>query len=186
MIAASSRDARRSSDRVAALIDGLELSPWRKQLLAERWLDQSAWMSRQARIARTRYFLLRLPVIVGGVAIPALVSLSLSIAETGALPVLRVASFAISLLVGILVALEEFFHYGERWRHYRSTAERLKGAGWHFLTLSGPFHPYESHEAAFAPFTERIEEILGEDVEGYLGQIATAPADGSRSQGIVD
>ena len=132
---------------------------------------------------RVRHYALRLPIVIGGVAVPGLISVSLSTAP-GATGDLRQVTFLVSLMVAILAALEGVFQFGERWRHYRRTAERLKSAGWQFLMLNGPYRRYETHEQAFVPFTERVEEILGEDVEGYLGQLATEGPD--KSGGVVN
>ena len=77
-----------------------------------------------------------------------------------------------SLTVALCAGIEEVFHFGDRWRHYRRTAELLKTLGWQYLQLSGAFRRYSSHAAAFTPFSERVEDVLNEDVEGYLGAIA--------------
>jgi hypothetical protein len=182
------RSGPRSSDRLSALIDTLELSDLQKQLLRERWLDQLGWMSRQATRARRRYLWLRVPVVVGGVMIPGFVSMLLGGGETiswlGDLPiwVIRLVTFVLSLGVAILVSLEQVLNYGDRWRHYRKAAEQLKTLGWQYLMLTGTFRRFQTHAAAFAPFTERVEDALNEDVEGYLGHIASEPVERGRPE----
>ncbi len=179
-----------SDQRLTALLETLELSEFQKQLLRDRWLNQLGWMSRQATKARKRFLWLRMPVVIGGVAIPGLVTILLSAGTTDTtiewlfnLPtwVVRFVTFAVSLGVAILAALEEVLNFGERWRHYRRTAELLKTLGWQFMMLSGGFRRYGSHAAAFVPFTERVEDVLNEDVEGYLGQIAAATGERTRT-----
>jgi hypothetical protein len=169
-----------SAERLASIIDTLDLTPFRKELLRQRWLDQTSWVSNQARRLRVRYYALRLPVVVGGVTIPGLVSLSLTTAQTSTIADYRWLVFIISLVVAIFAALETLFQFGDRWRHYRRTAERLKSVGWQYFQLNGAFRRHETHEAAFEAFTERVEDILGEDVEGYLGQVSRDPG-GPRS-----
>lgn len=171
-----------SDQRLGALIDTLDLPELQKQMLRERWLNQLGWMSRAASKARRRYHWIRIPVVIGGVAIPGLVTILLSAGANEQiewlfnLPVwiVRFVTFAVSLGVAVLAGVEEVLNYGERWRHYRRTAELLKTLGWQFLMLTGTFRRYPSHAAAFVPFTERVEDVLNEDVEGYLGQIASA------------
>ncbi len=165
--------AERSSARMSALLDELDLQPMERELLRRRWLEQVAWTSDRARTARRWFYVLRLPVVVGGVAVPGLVSVALSTSNVPGLEYLRWLTFGVSLLVAIFAALEEVFHFGERWRHYRRTSEVLKAVGWHFLMLNGPFAKYPTHAAAYRAFGSRIEDILSEDVEGYLGQIAS-------------
>jgi hypothetical protein len=169
-----------SSDRLAALLEALELEPIRKEILRQRWLDQVAWMGRQARKARRRYMAVRLPVVLGGVAIPGLIAILLSAGgrEQTFLPgvsteAVRITAFFVSLTVAALAAYEEVMKYGERWRHYRRTAELLKTLGWQYLTLSGQFKRHRRHEDAFTAFTERVEDVLNQDVEGYLSAVGT-------------
>jgi hypothetical protein len=150
-------------------------------------------MSRQSRRARRWYYLFRIPVVLGGVAIPGLITVTLAAADSGEvawLPLLsfstlRLITFGLSLLVAVLAALEEVLHYGDRWRHYRRTAERLKAIGWQYLMLNATFRRYETHQAAFQAFTERVEEILGEDVEGYLGSVAAEGSERGRPEVVA-
>ena len=42
-------------------------------------------------------------------------------------------------MVAITASVEGFFHFGDRWRHYRVNAELLKSEGWQYLTGSGGY-----------------------------------------------
>jgi phosphoserine phosphatase len=97
-----------------------------------------------------------------------------TIAWLGGFPVdgIRFLAFVVSLTVALCAGAEEVFHFGDRWRHYRRTTELLKTLGWQYLMLSGSFRRYASHATAFSTFTERVEDTLNEDVEGYMGSIA--------------
>src|SRR5659263_32268 len=87
---------------LGSLIDALQLSELQKHFLHSRWLDQMLWMEGKADHAQKRYYLLRLTAIVGGVTVPALVSLNLG--STGVIGYIRWATFIISLLVAVSVA----------------------------------------------------------------------------------
>jgi hypothetical protein len=181
-----------SGDRLAGFLETIDLTPVQKEMLRERWLGQLAWFSRQARHARRRYLWLRFPVVIGGVAVPALVTLVLS-ADGGSvawLPFLsandlRLLTFGVSLLVALLAAADELFHYGDRWRHYRRTAELLKSLGWQYLMLNGAFRRQPNHSAAFTAFTERVEDVLNDDVEGYLSGIASDSGERARHEVVA-
>ena len=80
-------------------------------------------------------------------------------------------TFAVSFVVAIAVAVEGFFHYGERWRHYRRTAELLKSQGWQFYELAGAYATYRSHKAAFRPFAGAVESLIAEDVNVYVNKV---------------
>jgi hypothetical protein len=112
--------------------------------------------------------MLRLTIIIGGVIIPALVSLDLG-GEAGLY--VRWATFTVSLVVAISAAVEGFFRFGERWRHYRPIVERLKIEGWQFFQLSGPYAQAGSHGAAYPSFAAQVEAIVQSDVETYVTEI---------------
>ncbi|HLO87224.1 MAG TPA: DUF4231 domain-containing protein [Nostocaceae cyanobacterium] len=151
------------------LIDKLQIPDLQKEFLTNRWLDQMLWMEGQAGKARNRYYRLRLVTIIGGVILPALVSLNISSSQARELLVWM--TFILSQVVAISAAIEEFFHYGERWRHYRRTAESLKAQAWQFFQLAGPYNNYKTHEQAFTVFASQIEDIIQRDVEVYATQV---------------
>jgi hypothetical protein len=153
-----------------SFIDSLEITDLQKHFLRSRWLEQMKWMSAKSKSSQKKYYLLRLIAIVGGVIVPALVSMNIS--DEGVMTYIRYLTFIVSLLVAISVAVEEFFHYGERWRHYRNTAERLKIEGWEFFQLSGSYKEYKVHGNAYTAFASKVEEILREEVGVYMSEIA--------------
>lgn len=154
---------------LAQIIGQLQLSPLQQQCLRARWVDTVLWMETRAGHARNRYYLLRLLVIGGGVLIPALISLDL--AGLGAVAI-KWATFGLSLVVAVSAAVEGFFRYGERWRHYRRTVELLKAEGWRFLQLGGGYADFADHAAAFATFAGRVEDIIGSNVETFVTELA--------------
>jgi len=183
-----------SSARMAALVDGLDLTPLEKQVLRERWLDQITWLGGRAQRYHFRWvWFIRVPLIVGGALVPAFVTILLASGTAATVPWLfnvdvswvRLAAFGASLAVAIASSSEQALSVGDQWRHYRRTAELLKSTGWLFLTLAGPFRRFPTHAEAFGPFMERVEQLLSEDLEGYLGLVSHEPADAGRREVIV-
>jgi hypothetical protein len=154
---------------LGAVIDQLELSDLQKRCLRARWLGAVMWMEGKAKQAQRAYYALRLLIIIGGVIVPTLVSLDLG--SDRAAELVRWATLGLSLLVAISAAIEGFFRYGERWRHYRSIVERLKIEGWQFFQLSGPYAQHGSHAAAYAAFATGVEEIIQSDVQQYITEV---------------
>lgn len=156
-----------------ALITMLRLSKLQRQFLRSRWFDQLNWVEGRASHNRDRYYVWRLITIIGGITVPALVTLNVagSVAAW-----LTWTTFAVSLLVAISAAVEEFFRYGERWRHYRRTAEMLKTEGWQFFQLTGHYRRYHTHAAAYPAFAGRVEDILQQDVDAYITTVAAEPS----------
>jgi hypothetical protein len=151
------------------LFETLELNDRQKHYLKSRWLDQILWMEGRANDARQRYYQLRLTTIIGGVIVPILISLNIN--KEALDSYFKGFTIALSGIVAISSSVEEFFHYGERWRHYRRTTEILKGEGWEFFELSGSYASYKTHEEAFKNFAVNVENIIQSDVEVYLTKV---------------
>jgi hypothetical protein len=156
-------------DRAVAAIS---LPDAERGFLESRWLGQVNWMEAAAGRTRRPYYVLRLTTVVGAVIIPALVGLQVS---GGFDTALKWTTFGLSLLVATSAAVEEFFRFGERWRHYRDTAEQLKREGWLFLQLSGRYRRYGRHTPAYPLFATRVETILQAEVKGYFEDVVAQP-----------
>lgn len=151
------------------LFDHLKLGEVQKHFWRSRWLDQLLWMEGKANQARDRYYFLRLTTIIGGVILPALISFNTT--NEKAKQVIFWSTFGISQVVAMSAAIEEFFHYGERWRHYRRTCESLKTQAWQFSQLTGAYRSYTNHDEAFNVFAGQVEDIIQRDVEIYSTQV---------------
>jgi len=143
-----------------------------KQAMEGRWFAQFVWFDRKARAAGRWHYLLRIVAILGGIAIPALVNVTRR--PRGPFHYVNGAILALGLLVAASVALEEFFRWGERWRHYRHTAEMLKSEGWSFIEFAGRYAHRErpTHSALYPAFAARVEDLIRHDVQVYLTRIA--------------
>ncbi|MGI9023554.1 MAG: DUF4231 domain-containing protein [Acidimicrobiales bacterium] len=151
------------------LIELVDVADIQKRFLRSRWLDQVLWTEGKAPREQRRYHVLRVTAIAGGVLVPALVSLDIGGGEGDAV---RWVTFALGLLVALAVSLEGFFRFGERWRHYRRTAELLKIEGWQFFESAGPYQGLD-HRSAFPSFASRTEAIIQRDVDAFISVIAT-------------
>ncbi|WP_017659576.1 DUF4231 domain-containing protein [Baaleninema simplex] len=149
-------------EQFGELIDGLDLNDQQKQFLKSRWLDQLLWLEKKAGQCQKQYYRLRLVTIIGGVIIPALVSLNFQ--QGRVRTIVFWGTFGLAQVVAISAAVEEFFHYGDKWTQYRKTAETLKTEGWQFFQLSGVYKDANSHESAYRSFAGRIEQAIQEDV----------------------
>lgn len=158
-----------SKEEIGSLIEQIGLSDLQQQFMKSRWLSQLLWLESRAQQNRNQYYFLRLITIIGGVIVPALVSLNINSDNIQA--TIGWIAFGLSQAVAISAAVEEFFHYGERYRHYRNTAEAMKIEGWQFFQLSGPYHNAQSHSEVYADFAQRVESVMQRDVEGYLSQV---------------
>ncbi|MEM9213037.1 MAG: DUF4231 domain-containing protein [Cyanobacteria bacterium P01_F01_bin.150] len=150
------------------LFESMELQPRQEHFMRSRWLDQVLWMEKKAGTCRKRHQFLRLTTIILGVIVPIIIGFNF--ADNTLNKRLRAITAILSGVVAVSAAVEEFFHYGERWYHYRRTAESLKQHGWQLSQLTGPYKKYIACDTAFPTFAENVEEILQKDVEGYVTQ----------------
>jgi hypothetical protein len=155
------------------LIASLDLPELNKEFMRARWLELVIWMDGKAKESVWWYRRLRLATIIGGVIVPALVSLNVGSDMQG---LVQTLTFIVSLVVALSAAVEEFFRYGERWRHYRQMTESLKSEGWQFLQLSGAY-ANQSHVTAYPAFAARVEQLSREEVESYITQVFTGKKD---------
>ncbi|NOY58806.1 MAG: DUF4231 domain-containing protein [Calditrichaeota bacterium] len=168
---------------MTTIIEKLDLDESQNRFMRSRWLDQVLWMEGKAAKSQRPYYALRLIVIIGGIIVPALVSLQF---DPSIQIIIRWITFGLSLCVAISAAVEGFFNYGKRWQHYRSTVELLKSEGWQFFQMSGNYRNYDSHSKAYPEFAERVENILRQDVQVYIRDIAKEKEDKSKGvQGTV-
>jgi hypothetical protein len=151
-----------------SLIDGLELDDLQKSYLKSRWLDQVLWIENRAVNMRNWYRRLRVGSIVASALVP-LMLMGVSFSKDERINNwIRAATAAVSAGVTVAVAVEELNQFGDKWYRYRRSAELLKSHGWQFFERTGIYRKYESHQAAFADFTEQIETIIQRDVEVYI------------------
>jgi uncharacterized protein DUF4231 len=97
------------------------------------------YWDQRSRKSRRKYFAYRTIVLIGGVLIPALVSLQTSnLVADNYKGLIQFAAIVTGLLIAIAAGVEEIFHYGEIWREKRKAAELLKIEGWRYFQLAGP------------------------------------------------
>jgi hypothetical protein len=154
------------------LIDAAQLDDRQREFLKLRWLDQLTWMESKAGKAQRFYYSLRLVTIVGAVVVPALVAVSSLDGWEG--DAAQIGTWIVSLVVAVSAAVEGFFQFGQRWRNYRSTAERLKTEGWLYLQLAGPYASSDgSHGDTYRTFASRVEDLIQKNVTVYITEVTT-------------
>lgn len=153
------------------LMDDTNLDTRQRDFLELRWLDQVTWMEAKASKSQRFYYRLRLITIVGAVTVPALVALNTLDGWPG--DAAQIGTWVVSLVVAVSAAVEGFFQFGQRWRSYRSSAERLKAEGWLYLELAGPYASADgSHTDMYRTFVSRVEEVIQKDVDTYITEVA--------------
>ena len=158
------------------MVASFTLSDEQRHFVSSRWLENVLWMESAAQRTRTRYYGLRLITIIGAVIVPSLVSIN---AVGSSKQAITWVTFVVSLIVALSAAVEGFFRFGDRWRHYRSLVEELKSEGWAYHELTDPYaSDGATHATAFPPFVQRVNALLARETQTYIADIAT-PAQAS-------
>jgi Protein of unknown function (DUF4231) len=164
-----------SREGLDQLIETLKLSELQKQYMRSRWLDQVSYMSRRSRETRGWYYRLRMTAIIGSVIVPIMLGLQQPNTQSSRFDS-RWLTIGLSGIVAISTAVEEFFHFGDRWRHFRHTTEALKTQGWQFSQLGGVYSAYPTHEAAFQSFTTHVETLLQQENKLFVSEVVKEKA----------
>ncbi len=153
---------RKDLEELVDNVDGLD--PYRVYM-KKRWIGMVMWWHTRSVRARANYFLTRAIIIVGGVTIPVLTTLSMRTAwqETSTVTIAIVGA-----IVAGCAAWEGVANYGETWREKRRAAELLKVEGWQFIELSGKYRDYGSHKSAFPYFAAEVEDRVAREIGEYL------------------
>jgi hypothetical protein len=170
-----------SSESLERLIETLDLSTLQKQYMKSRWLDQVTYMSKRSRETRNWYYRLRMTAIIGSVVVPILLGLQPNIKDSKV--DLRWLTIGLSGIVAVSTAVEEFFHFGDRWRHFRHATETLKTQGWQFSQLGGLYSAYPTHQAAFQSFTTHVETLLQDENRLFISEVVNEKTKGETSAG---
>jgi Protein of unknown function (DUF4231) len=91
--------------------------------------------------------------------------------------------FSLGLLVSLSIAVEEFFHFGERWRHYRSTVELLKSEGWDYFQATGDRYEGKDYNQTYPVFAAQVEHISRQEVDTYIAEVAPVKEKGKGKPG---
>jgi hypothetical protein len=153
-----------------ALIRGLPgLSPQQQQFLEYRWLADVDWIEGAAGRNLRMHQLLRVVAILGGAAISGLVGYGVAGPTTDTY---RLVTFILSLAVTASIGLDEFFRFGDRWRHERVVVEMMRSEAALYFALAEPYKG-KSHTEWFPAFAAAIERLARDDVRAWVTTAVT-------------
>jgi hypothetical protein len=152
-------------ERLAAVLEPIDLPPERRAALLGRYLAYASWLDHAARRAQRTHYALRMTALIGGILLPAVAGLD---AATGS-AALRWVTAGIGVVVGATAALDGFLSARGRWLHYRSAAEALQAELWQYALLHGKHYEMApSHAHAFPALATECEQFIATEVAGYL------------------
>lgn len=140
-----------------------------KFIIRERYINLYNRYYQKYKKTKLYYTFSRIFVGVGGIIVPALVTLDNAISEKSDLSVkIGYVTFSISLSIFVVNMLYEIQSISRKYYTYSSVNEKMISEGWMFLSLTGYYKKYLSHKECWRKFIERIEKINTEAVSTNL------------------
>jgi hypothetical protein len=153
-----------------------------EEYIERRVKQYQSWYDKKAIGCKRRYLRMRAFTVIAGGIVPVFINVESSINGFIGYPVMRAVVTAISLFVVVAVSLESVFHYGEQWKNYRSTEQRLGHEQYQFLAKIGVYKAL-SPDDAFELFVEKIEDAISSENAATLNVMASGsgtPGDRSK------
>jgi hypothetical protein len=135
-----------------------------EEYIDERLNHFREWYDKEASKAKRLYQWMKATAVIGGAIVPVLINLPYQYVD--------LIATVISLIVVILVSLENVFHYRERWKNYRATGQLLSKEYFNFVSADGPYHDLEQKEA-FLHFVDRVEGTIESENVSTLNIMTT-------------
>ena len=159
--------------RINSMIDDLELFPFQKTLLKNRFLEQVVLYDKKAKTAEFFYILFSVFITVGSIILPALLSIQQMDYSNDDKKDERIQitiywiTWTISLLITICNGLVQLLSLNKQYLSFTRTREKLLSEGWYYFQLTGDYKD-TTHKDAFHDFCEEIEKIKEEQVDKEL------------------
>jgi Protein of unknown function (DUF4231) len=131
------------ADHMDTIFDELsDLSPLQRHILKERYRFLMEEYRRRCRLYATLFYVFRITVTVGSLAVPAL----LSIQNNNSSPLwMYWLTWGISLAVTTSNGIMTLFKLDKRFFMLHATAERLRSETWQFIQLAGRYSGHHGH-----------------------------------------
>jgi hypothetical protein len=151
------------------MFETLELEPYKKLVLQERYLDVLYDFKRRAARLSCMFYTSRLIVTIGSILVPAFLSIQGSGATLHHAEIYW-TTWIISVMVTICNGLMSLFKLDKKYFFIHTTLELLTSEGWQYIGLSGRYSPKDApvpptHENQFLVFSHMAEKIKMRQVE---------------------
>jgi len=152
--------------KMSEMIEKLELEPYKKTVLQERYLDVVDIFQRRANRLTLMFYGSRIIMTVGSILVPAFLSIQNSTYQTE----IYWTTWILSVFVTLCNGLVTLFKLDKKYFFIHTTLELLKSEGWQYIGLSGRYSSKgaiipPTHENQFLVFFQMAEKIKMRQVE---------------------
>ena len=158
-----------STNTLHKMFESLDLEPYKKLVLQERYLDVLYDFKRRAARLSCMFYTSRLIVTIGSILVPAFLSIQGSGATLHHAEIYW-TTWIISVMVTICNGLMSLFKLDKKYFFIHTTLELLTSEGWQYIGLSGRYSSKDApvpptHENQFLVFSHMAEKIKMRQVE---------------------
>lgn len=151
------------------IIDALNIEDTPKKILKTNWTTTIELME----VLTTKYYrranFAIVIIIVCGILVP--VTINLIPNEMAA----KITATVLGLVSSVTTGINQYFRFGDRWKHFRTKAEELKIEGEQYLSLSGLYKDFSRHDGeAFKVFMSNVSIIKAAQISEFSRKIAAA------------
>lgn len=152
----------------SSIIDDLEITDFHKKIIKKRYLrfvseymDKSIWTGRF-------YHSFRFIITTFSILVPALLSIQKKVEDLATSDDIETIQFnnmiywitwTLSLGVTLLNGIFQLYSLDQTFFKAALIQEKLRMEGWHYVTLSGKYAIYPSHQDAFKRFINSVEKL---------------------------
>lgn len=164
--------SRLSADFAKNFIDNLrvtDISGRAKQFILNRYITLFNKYRKKHRLSRCINNISRIIVTVGGICIPALLTMDEGVKERPKTSqAVYYTTFTLAVFISIVNGLAELSQISKRFYADATTHQQLEHEGWSFLLLRGHYRKYSSHRACWQAFLYRIDKIHQSAIQSGL------------------
>jgi len=177
----------RETQKLSDMIDILDIEPYKRSILQERYLDVVDNFQKRATRLCCMFYTTRIIVTVGSILVPAFLSIQNSNYQIQ----IYWVTWMISILVTLCNGLMTLFKLDKKYYFIHTSLELLKSEGWQYVGLSGRYSSKDTlisptHENQFLVFFHMAEKIKMRQVEEeYWKFTDTSGVGNATSQGSM-
>lgn len=163
------KPGQQATKTLYAMFESLELEPYKKLVLQERYLEVLEDFKKRANRLSCMFYSSRLIVTIGSILVPAFLSIQGSAGNVHQAEIYW-TTWIISVMVTICNGLMSLFKLDKKYFFIHTTLELLTSEGWQYIGLSGRYSPKDApitptHENQFLIFFHMAEKIKMRQVE---------------------
>jgi hypothetical protein len=146
-------------------IKTMDLSIHAKTIITLRYMEIVLDIQKKNNRTLKSYTLHRVTILVSGILVPVLFSVTNDIPNQAALFWI---TLTLSIAGSISSAWIEYFQMVKLHYTYLSVSSNMESEGWYFSSLSGPYKKYRRHDQCWRKFISNVEKIHASGINSYM------------------